>query len=318
MRYRRLGSSGCKVSVLALGSWLTIGSSVDQSTTDELLRAALDGGINFLDTADIYARGEAELALGRAIARCGVRRQHLVLATKVFWPMSEDVNDRGLSRKHVVESCHASLHRLGTDYVDLYQCHRPDPETPVAETVRAMDDLVRQGHVLYWGVSMWSAAQVAEACAAADALGASRPITNQPEYSYIRREIEGEVMPTCARLGLGQIVWSPLGQGLLTGKYAGGAVPAGSRLADAERNRFLKERMTPEALAAAGHLVGVAREAGLPASQLALAWVLRRPEVASALVGVTRTAQLRENLGAAELDLAPEVLARLEAFPAGR
>lgn len=318
MRYRRLGSSGCKVSVLALGSWLTIGSSVDQSTTDELLAAALDGGINFLDTADIYAKGEAELALGRAIARRGVRRQHLVIATKVFWPMSEDVNDRGLSRKHVVESCHASLHRLGTDYVDLYQCHRHDPETPVAETVRAMDDLVRQGHVLYWGVSMWSAAQVAEACAAADALGACRPITNQPEYSYIRREIEAEVMPTCARLGLGQIVWSPLGQGLLTGKYAGGAVPPGSRLADGERNRFLRERMTPEALAAAAHLAGVAREAGLPAAQLALAWVLRRPEVASALVGVTRTAQLRENLGAADLDVAPEVLARLEAGPTAR
>jgi voltage-dependent potassium channel beta subunit len=315
MRYRPLGNSGCKVSVLALGSWLTIGSSVDQETTDALLRTALDGGINFLDTADIYAKGEAERALGRAIARVGVRRQDLVLATKVFWPMSENVNDRGLSRKHVLESCAASLRRLGTDYVDLYQCHRPDPETPVEETVRAMEDLVRQGRVLYWGVSVWSAGEIGAACAAADRTGGCRPLTNQPEYSYVQREIEAEVMPACARLGLSQIVWSPLAQGLLTGKYAGGRVPPGSRGADGERNRFLKALATPRALARAEHLAGVAQQAGLAPAQVALAWVLRRPEVSSALVGATRVEQLRENLGAAELDLPAGVLARLDQAP---
>ena len=317
MRYRPLGNSGCKVSVLALGSWLTLGSSVDQATTNALLRAALDGGINFLDTADIYARGEAELALGRAIAHAGVRRQDLVLATKLFWPMSDAVNDRGLSRKHIMESCHASLRRLGTDYVDLYQCHRPDPETPVEETVRAMEDLVRQGKVLYWGVSVWDAEQIGAACAIADRTGGYRPLTSQPEYSYVQRAIEADVMPACARLGLSQIVWSPLAQGLLTGKYAGGRMPAGSRGADEQRNRFLKSLMTPEALARAAHLAGVAREAGLAPAQLALAWVLRRPEVSSALVGATRVEQLRENLGAADLDLPSDVLARLEAGPAG-
>ena len=315
MRYRPLGGSGCQVSSLALGSWLTLGSSVDQPTTTALVRAALDGGVNFLDTADIYARGEAELALGKAIT--GVRRQDLVLATKVFWPMSENVNDKGLSRKHVMESCHASLRRLGTDYVDLYQCHRADPGTPVEETVRAMEDLIRAGKVLYWGVSVWTASQIESACAAADRTGGYRPITNQPEYSYVQRSIEAEIVPTCARLGMGQIVWSPLAQGLLTGKYAGGRIPAGSRAADEQRNRFLKPLLTPGNLARAAHVASVAADLGLTPAQLALAWVLRRPEISAAIVGATRIEQLKENLGAADVDLSPETLARLEETPAG-
>ena len=314
MRYRPLGTSGCKVSSIALGSWLTLGSSVDQATTTTLVRAALDGGVNFFDTADIYARGEAELALGRAIG--GVRRQDLVLATKLFWPMSENVNDKGLSRKHVMESCHASLKRLGTDYVDLYQCHRPDPETPVEETVRAMEDLVRHGKVLYWGVSVWSGPQIEAACEVADRTGGFRPVTNQPEYSFVQRGIEDEVMPTSDRLGLSQIVWSPLAQGLLTGKYAGGRVPPGSRGADAQRNRFLMPLLTEANLARAAHMGRVAAELGITPAQLALAWVLRRREVSAAIVGATRVEQVRENLAAADVDLSPETIARLEAAPA--
>ena len=315
MRYRPLGPTGCQVSTIALGSWLTLGSSVDQATTSALVKEALSGGVNFLDTADIYARGEAELALGRAIA--GVRRQDLVLATKVFWPMSENVNDKGLSRKHLMESCANSLRRLGTDYIDLYQCHRPDPDTPVEETVRAMEDLVRQGKVLYWGVSVWSGEQIRAACAAADRTGGYRPITNQPEYSFLQRGIEAEVMPTCAELSLTQIVWSPLAQGLLTGKYAGGRVPAGSRAADEQRNKFLKPLMTPANLARAAHVAAVAADLGLTPAQVALAWVLRTRQVSSAIVGATRVEQLRENLKAADVDLSPEALARLEEAPGG-
>ena len=314
MRYRPLGTTGCKVSVLGLGSWLTLGSSVDQRTTTALVRAALEDGINFLDTADIYARGAAETALGVALE--GVRRQDLVLATKVFWPMSDDVNDRGLSRKHVIESCHASLKRLRTDYVDLYQCHRPDPETPVEETVRAMEDLVRAGRVLYWGVSVWSADQIREACEAADRTGGYRPVSNQPEYSFLQRDIEDEVVPTCLELGLTQVVWSPLAQGLLTGKYAGGKIPAGSRAADEQRSKFLRPMLTPDNLARAAHVAEVAAGLGLTPAQLALAWVLAQPDISSAITGATRVEQLRENLKAADVDLAPATLERLAEAPA--
>ena len=315
MRYRPLGPTGCQVSTIALGSWLTLGSSVDQSTTSALVKEALAGGVNFLDTADIYARGEAELVLGRAIH--GVRRQDLVLATKVFWPMSDNVNDKGLSRKHVMESCAASLKRLGTDYIDLYQCHRPDPDTPIEETVRAMEDLVRQGKVLYWGVSVWTAAQIRAACADADRTGGYRPVTNQPEYSFLQRGIEAEVMPACASLGLTQVVWSPLAQGLLTGKYAGGRVPPGSRGADEQRNKFIKPMLGPANLARAAHVAAVAADLGLTPAQVALAWVLRTRQVSSAIVGATRVEQLRENLRAADVDLSPEALARLEEAPGG-
>ena len=315
MRYRNLGTSGCKVSVLSLGSWLTFGASVDQGTTTDLVRTAFESGINFFDTADIYAKGAAESALGEALAP--LRREHLVIATKAFWPMTEDVNDRGLSRKHLFESCHASLRRLRTDYLDLYQCHRPDPETPVEETVRAMEDLVRQGKVLYWGVSVWTAAQIEAACAGADRTGGYRPVTNQPEFSLLRREIEAEVVPTCVGLGLGQIVWSPLAQGLLTGKYAGGKIPPGSRAADEQRNRFLLPMLTPENLSVAARVAEVAAGLGVTSSQVALAWVLSRPGITAAIVGATRVEQLLENLGGADLDLPAEALARLEGTAGG-
>ncbi len=312
MRYRRLGASGCKVSVISFGSWLTVGSSVDDKTTKTLARTAFDRGVNFFDTADVYGRGDAETALGPALQQ--FRRQDLVLATKCFWPMSENVNDRGLSRKHVVESVHASLRRLKTDYLDLMQCHRFDPEVEVDEVVRAMEDLIRQGKVLYWGVSVWSGAQIAAACRAAETWRAYKPVTNQPPYNLLERGIEGEVVPESLKLGVGQIVFSPLAQGLLTGKYANGAVPKDSRLADEKRNGFLKPKMTAEAVAKAARAAEIARAAGLAPAVAALAWVLRQPGICSAIVGATRVAQLEENLAAADVELPADVAAALGAL----
>lgn len=310
MRYRSLGTSGCQVSVFALGSWLTIGSSIDQKTSDDCVAAAIDGGVNFFDTADIYSQGAAEEALGKALAPH--RRQDLVIATKLFWPMSDNVNDKGLSRKHVMESCENSLRRLGTDYIDLYQCHRYDEDTPLDETVRAMEDLIRQGKVLYWGVSVWTAEQISAACDRAEHQGGYRPITNQPSYSLLEREIEEEIMGTCTQLGMSQIVWSPLAQGLLTGKYKQGVVPKGSRGADEKRNRFLAPMLNEVNLRRAANVAAVAADLGVTPAQISLAWVLRRSEVSAALLGVTRVEQLQENLKAADIDLDAETIARLE------
>lgn len=310
MKYRNLGKSGLKVSAVSLGSWLTFGNSVEAEAGQECLRAAIDGGVNFIDTADIYARGAAEEFLGDALQE--YRRQNIVLATKAFWPMSDDPNDRGLSRKHLMESCHASLKRLKTDYLDLYQCHRFDPETPVDEVVRAMDDLIRQGKVLYWGVSCWDAEQIQAATDIAEELLAHRPISNQPPYNLLQREIEAEVIPASVERGLGQVVFSPLAQGLLTGKYRGGEVPADSRLANDKLNRFMKERATEENFAKIDALAGIAEELSVPLATLALAWCLREANVASVIMGATKPAQVRANLAAAELELDDEVLARIE------
>jgi voltage-dependent potassium channel beta subunit len=310
MKFRSLGDSGCQVSVFALGSWLTIGSSVDQKTADDCVAAAIDGGVNFFDTADIYAVGAAEEALGRSLARH--RRQDLVVATKTFWPMSENINDKGLSRKHLMESCENSLRRLGTDYIDLYQCHRYDPDTPLDETVRAMEDLIRQGKVLYWGVSVWTAAQIVAACERAEHWGGYRPVTNQPSYSLLERDIEPEIMGTCQRLGMSQIVWSPLAQGLLTGKYKDGVAPQGSRGADEQRNRFLKPMLNDVNCKRAANVAAVAADLKVTPAQVSLAWVLRRPEVSAALLGVTSVEQLQENLKAADIELDTETIERLE------
>jgi aryl-alcohol dehydrogenase-like predicted oxidoreductase len=230
MQTRALGRSGLQVSRISLGSWLTLGSKVDYSETARMIHQAFDLGINLFDTADVYADGEAEKALGEALA--SLPRHHVVLGTKCFFAMSEHPNDRGLSRKHIVESVEGSLRRLRTDYLDLHQCHRADPDTPMEETVRAYDDLIRQGKLLYWGVSHWSAEQIAEACELADAFGAYRPISNQPEYSILQRQIEAEMLTASEREGVGQIVFSPLGQGALTGKYRAGQVPEESRAND--------------------------------------------------------------------------------------
>ena len=312
MKYRPLGHSGLQVSEVSLGSWLTLGSSVDREATREIVHRAYDLGINFFDTADVYAAGQAEELLGQALR--AIPRRYVVIASKAYFPMSEHPNDRGLSRKHLFESVEASLRRLGTDYLDLHQCHRPDPATPVEETVCAYQDLVRQGKVLYWGVSEWSAAQIGEACRVADRRLAYRPVSNQPQYSLLRRQIEAELLPACEHEGLSQIVFSPLGQGVLSGKYSGGAKPSGSRAADAQRNQFMRAYLAPETLGRVDRLQPIASELGITPAQLALAWCLRRPSIASVIVGATRPSQLEENAKASGVRIPAELLARVDAI----
>ena len=300
---------------MVLGSWLTFGSSVDEEGTRACVRAALDVGIQTFDTADVYALGRAEEVLGAALA--GVPRKDLVIASKVFWPTGDGPNDRGLSRKHVRESCDASLRRLRTDYLDVYQCHRFDPGTPLEETVRAFEDLVRQGKVVVWGVSCWTGAQITEAIQLARASGGYGPVVNQPEYSLLDRRIEAEVLPACRREGVGQWVFSPLAQGVLTGKYSKGVRAPGTRAADEKRNRFLEAHMAPAVLARVDELVGIAREAGVAPAKLALGWCLAQPGVDAVVVGATRPEQVRENAQVAGWRPSDEVLRRLDAlFPA--
>lgn len=315
MENRRLGRSGLVVSEVVLGSWLTFGSSVDEDATRACVRAALDAGIHTFDTADVYALGKAEEVLGRALA--GVPRKDVVLATKVFWPTGKGANDRGLSRKHVLETLDASLARLRTDYVDVYQCHRFDPDVPLEETVRAMEDLVRAGKTHYWGVSVWTGAQIAEAIRIARTLGGYGPVCNQPEYSLLDRRIEAEVLPVSRREGVGQWVFSPLAQGVLSGKYSGGIRPEGSRGADAQRNRFMTDRLTPDVLAKVDRFAALAREAGTTPSRLALAWCLGVPGVDAVVVGATRPEQVHENAAAAGWRLPEDLRRELDAlFPA--
>lgn len=315
MNYRRLGRSGLRVSEVSLGSWLTLGSSVDVATTKRLVRRAFDLGINLFDTADVYANGAAEEALRESIA--GLPRTQLVLATKAFFPMSEGPNDRGLSRKHLFESVEGSLRRLGTDYLDLHQCHRADASTPIEETVRAYGDLIRQGKLLYWGVSEWRAEEIVEACRAADQVGAYRPISNQPQYSILRRGIEKTVLPVSERHGLGQIVWSPLAQGVLTGKYAGAARPEGTRAGDPLRSAFMQPLLDPSVLERVDALRPIAAAAGMSLARLSLAFCLQRESVASVIVGATRIEQLEENASTSGDRLPPDVTAAIdELFPA--
>jgi aryl-alcohol dehydrogenase-like predicted oxidoreductase len=317
MEYRKLGNSGLVVSEVSVGSWLTLGSSVDRAGTREIVHRAFDLGVNLFDTADVYSNGAGEQALGEALA--GIPRRYVVIATKCFFPMSERPNDRGLSRKHIFESVEGSLRRLGTDYVDLLQCHRYDPNTPVAETVRAFDDLVRQGKVLYWGVSEWSAEQVVDACRCADAMNGVRPISNQPQYNMLRRGIEAEVIPASRREGLSQIVFSPLAQGALTGKYSGGRRPGDTRAADSVRNVFMKSFLEPETLARTDRLRPLADRLGVSMAQLALAWCLAEPNVASVITGVTRVPQLEDNVKASGLRLPEEIVEQIDAiFPGPR
>ena len=315
MRYRHLGKSGLRVSEVSLGSWLTLGKSVDLAAARAIVRRAFDLGINLFDTADVYARGAAEESLRQALD--GLPRHQLVLATKAFFPMSGGPNDRGLSRKHLVESVDGSLRRLGTDYLDLHQCHRADPETPLDETVRAYEDLVRQGKILYWGTSEWRADEIERACLVADTHGAYRPVSNQPQYSILARRIEREVVPVCRREGLGQIVFSPLAQGVLTGKYAGAARPAGTRAADPENGAFMQRFLDPDTLARVERLRPVAADAGCSLAGLALAFCLREENVASVIVGATRVEQVDENARAPGVTLSPETIAAVNAlFPA--
>jgi voltage-dependent potassium channel beta subunit len=309
MRYVNLGNSGLKVSVVSLGSWITFGDSVDRDVTAACVRTAVEAGMFTIDTADIYARGKAEEVLSTAIKP--YRRQDLVIATKCFWPMTDNPNDKGLSRKHITESVYASLKRLNTDYIDLMQCHRYDPETPVREVVETMGDLIRRGLILYWGVSVWTAAQITEAYQIAREIGVPAPISNQPMFNMFDREIEAEIVPTSQKLGLGQIVWSPLAQGLLTGKYLDG-VPKGTRLADDKRNRFMSSWATPERTAQVRKLKGIADAAGVSLAQFALAWCLARPGISSTIIGATRPEQVIDNAKAADIALTADQLAEVD------
>jgi voltage-dependent potassium channel beta subunit len=311
MEHRHLGRSGLMVSEIAYGNWITHGSQVEEDAARACVATALDEGITTFDTADVYAGTRAEEVLGRALQ--GVRRESVEIFTKVYWPTGPGLNDRGLSRKHIFESVHGSLRRLQTDYVDLYQAHRYDHETPLEETLRAFDDLVTQGKVLYVGVSEWRAEEISAALAMADQMGLDRIVSNQPQYNMLWRVIEGAVIPLCVAEGIGQVVWSPIAQGALTGKYLPGqGVPSGSRATDASGSGFIKGYLTDGILTRVQELLPVAKEAGLTMAQLAVAWVLQNPNVSTAIVGATRPEQVRENVQASGVQLDEEVMRRID------
>ena len=307
MNYRKLGRYGIKVSEVSLGGWLTQGRSIDDSTTEAIVRRAFDLGVNLFDTADVYNGGEAEMALAKAIT--GYRRADLVLATKCYFSMSDTPNDRGLSRKHITESVHDSLKRLKTDYIDLMQFHRFDPETPLDETVRAIDDLITAGKVLYWGVSEWQADQIREVVGVAKELRANPPASNQPRYSLLQPGIEHEVLPACVENGMGNIVFSPLAQGILTGKYLPGQpAPAGSRGGDETSNQFMRGWLNDESLGKVQKLKTFVEEHGYSLNTFALAWCLRQPGVSSVITGASSVAQIEANVLASGVTLSAEFL----------
>ncbi|WP_339292540.1 aldo/keto reductase family protein [Paenibacillus sp. FSL W8-0187] len=308
MKYRRLGRTGLKVSEISLGSWLTYGGYVERENAVNAIKTAYDLGINFFDTANVYEKGAAEELVGETLK--AYPRETYVLATKAFWPMGDGPNDRGLSRKHIMEQAHASLKRLGHDYVDIFYCHRHDPETPLDETLRAIDDLVRQGKVLYVGVSEWQASQIAEALTVADRYLLDRIVVNQPIYNMFERYIEKEIIPLSERSGIGQVVFSPLAQGLLTGKYTSASdIPEGSRAAKLE---WMRKGITEEKIAKVRELEKIAAELEVSVGNLALAWILRQPNVSSALVGASRPEQVSENAKASGIELSEEVQTRIE------
>lgn len=315
MQYRPFGRCGTRTSVYGLGGWTTFGGSVtEQGLVDRIVHRAFERGVNYFDNADIYSKGESEKAMGLALA--GLPRHRVVLASKLFWPMSEDVNDRGLSRKHIMESVEKSLQRLGTDYLDVYFCHRYDPETPLEETLRAMDDLVRQGKILHWGTSEWNGDALREIHRLAREWRAHAPQVEQPQYSLLARgRFEGDVLPACRELGMGTVVWSPLASGLLSGKYDDG-VPADSRLGRIEwlRRNLLKD----DVLERVRRFGALAAEVGVDRVRLALAWAAARDGVSNVILGATSVEQLDQNLDALDVAITPELRGRIEEiFPAG-
>jgi aryl-alcohol dehydrogenase-like predicted oxidoreductase len=313
MEFRRLGRSGLNISEISYGNWLTHGSQVEEDQAQACLKAALDAGITTFDTADVYANTAAESVLGRGLA--GQRRESLEIFTKVFWPTGpKGPNDKGLGRKHIMESANASLKRLQTDYIDLYQAHRFDRTVPLEETFLAFADLVRQGKVLYIGVSEWTAEEITRGAALARELKVPF-ISNQPQYNMLWRVIESQVVPASEREGISQIVWSPIAQGVLTGKYKPGqAPPAGSRATDEKGGaNVVKRFLNDDVLERVQKLEPLAAEAGLSLAQLAVAWVLQNPNVASAIIGASRPEQVHENVKAAGVKLEPELLTAIDA-----
>lgn len=308
MEYRQLGKHGIRVSEVCLGSWLTYGAATEESVASKCIEQAYDLGVNFFDTANVYAQGEAEKLVGKVLSQ--YPRHSYVLATKVYFPMGDRPNDRGLSRKHILEQCDASLKRLGLDYIDLYQAHRYDRTVPLAETLTAFDHLVQQGKILYYGVSEWSASQLAHAADLTRLAGLAPIASDQPKYNLLHQDIETEVLPLCRREGIGIINFSPLAQGLLTGKYKPGeSLPAGSRASDPKQNTFLnKGELDQSVLAKVQKLVPLAQQEGLSLSQLALAWCLRNPELSSVIIGASKPDQIKDNVGASGKKLSAETL----------
>ncbi len=310
MRYRSLGHSGIRLSVVGLGSWLTYGGSVATQTARACVLQAWEQGINFIDTANVYARGAAEEVLGPILKE--LPRDQLVLATKVYFPMGEGPNERGLSRKHIRDQIHHSLRRLQVEYVDLYQCHRYDLTTPIEETCEMMNDLVRAGKTLYWGVSEWSADQITSAVTLCRARGWAVPVSNQPQYSALWRGIEARVLPACAQYGLGNVVWSPLAMGILTGKYTDVSHPPAGTRAAGKNADMMEDYFTQPVLDAVQRLQPLAAAADCTLSQLALAWCLRRPEVTSVIVGATKADHVKDNAAAGDLDVDPSLFVEMD------
>ena len=316
MEYRRLGSSGLKLSALSFGSWVTFSFQMDDGKARECMHAAYDAGVNFFDNAEVYAAGESEKMMGRVLREAGWSRDSYCVSSKAYWG-GQLPTQRGLSRKHLHDACHAALHRLQVDYLDLFFCHRPDLETPVEETVRAMDDLIRQGKVLYWGTSEWSAREIQEAYGLARQYGLTPPTVEQPQYNMFERDrVEREYDPLYSGIGLGTTIWSPLASGILTGKYGDG-IPEGSRMSLPDY-QWLRERIeSPEGQAnvrKAAELTGIARELGVPLTQLAIAWCLKNPNVSTVILGASSSAQLEENLNSLDVvsSLTGEVTERIE------
>ena len=306
MEYRRVGRAGLKVSALSIGGELTQELKRGDQSALRLIEAAIERGVNYLDLADIYGGGEAERACGELIKR--LPRSKLILSSKCYWSMSDGVNDRGLSRKHIIESVERALKRFGVDYLDLFFCHRFDPDTPLEETARAMEDLIRQGKLLYWGTSGWSASQLYEVCALTPRLGGYAPIAEQPMYSVLEHGIEYELMPTARSVGVGLITWSPLAGGVLSGCFRRGSDR--EQLSEGQR-RWITPWLDEESNETVERLVKLSADLGCTPSQLALAWALRRQEVASVMMGVSSEAQLDENLQALTLTVEEEAWAQL-------
>lgn len=310
MQYRQLGNAGMKVSTVSLGGWINYGEGkVGQEAARQVIEAAYANGINFFDIADIYGKGEAEKQMGDVLKQWP--RHTLVISSKVFWPMSSEVNDQGLSRKHLFESIDKSLQRIGTDYLDIYFCHRYDPHTPLEETAHAMHDLVTAGKILYWGTSEWEGWQIAQAVALCERHGWHKPKTEQPEYSMLHRRVEASVLPVTRQSGVGLVVWSPLAMGMLTGKYDEG-VPSNTRF---DREDWAKKRYFNAAnIEKVKQLKTIADELGITRAQLALAWVLRDDGVSSVIMGATQPEQVLDNVKAADVVLSADVIAQIEAI----
>lgn len=324
MQYRRLGRSGLKVSALSFGSWVTFSNQVDRKRAEGMLARAYEAGINFFDNAEVYAHGQSELVMGEALKRLDYDRDTWCVSSKVFFGRVKDPRptQRGLARKHVMDACHAALRRLQVDYLDLFFCHRPDPDTPIEEVVRTMNTLIAQGKILYWGTSEWSAAEIAAAHAHAGRLGLEGPTMEQPQYNlFHRRRMEEEYAPIFSEYGLGTTIWSPLASGILSGKYADG-IPDDSRF-NVKGYEWLREMIESERgrarIQAASEVAMVARELGATPAQLALAWCLAKPNVSTVILGASRVEQLEENLGALDVytRMDPSVVDRLEELTAG-